>query len=86
VFTKEELTRIGDICLKHDVIVVSDEIHNDFVFEGEHTIFANVKKEFGDISIICTSPSKTFNLAGMLISNILIPRLMIWCGIIEERQ
>lgn len=73
VFTKEELTRIGDICLKHDVIVVSDEIHNDFVFEGEHTIFANVKKEFEDISIICTSPSKTFNLAGMLISNILIP-------------
>ncbi len=59
VFTKEELTRIGDICLKHDVLVVSDEIHNDFVFEGEHTIFANVKKEFEDISIICTSPSSS---------------------------
>lgn len=77
VFTKEELTRIGDICLKHDVLVVSDEIHNDFVFEGEHTIFANVKKEFEDISIICTSPSKTFNLAGMLISNIFIPNTKI---------
>ena len=73
VFTKEELTKLGDICLKHGVIVVSDEIHNDFVFEGEHTVFATVKKEFEDISIICTSPSKTFNLAGMLISNILIP-------------
>ena len=73
VFTREELTKIGDICIKHNVLVVSDEIHNDFVFEGEHTVFAKVKKEFEDISIICTSPSKTFNLAGMLISNILIP-------------
>lgn len=73
VFTREELTAIGDICLKHGVLVVSDEIHNDFVFEGEHTIFATIKPEFADNSIICTSPSKTFNLAGMLMSNILIP-------------
>lgn len=73
VFTKEELTELGDICLKYGVIVVSDEIHNDFVFEGEHTVFATVKKEYEDISIICTSPSKTFNLASMLISNIFIP-------------
>ena len=73
VFSKEELTIMGDICLKHGVIVVSDEIHNDFVFKGEHTVFASVKKEFEDISVICTSPSKTFNLASMLISNIFIP-------------
>ena len=73
VFTKEELTKIGDICLKHGVIVVSDEIHNDFVFKGEHTVFASVKKDYEDISVICTSPSKTFNLASMLISNIFIP-------------
>lgn len=73
VFTKEELTKMGDICLKHGVIVVSDEIHNDFVFKGEHTVFASVKKEYEDISVICTSPSKTFNLASMLISNIFIP-------------
>ena len=73
VFTREELTRLGDICLKHGVIVVSDEIHNDFVFRGEHTVFASVKKEFEDISIVCTSASKTFNLASMLISNIFIP-------------
>lgn len=73
VFTTEELTRMGDICLKHGVIVVSDEIHNDFVFKGEHTVFASVKKEYEDISVICTSPSKTFNLASMLISNIFIP-------------
>lgn len=73
VFTTEELTRMGDICLKHGVTVVSDEIHNDFVFKGEHTVFASVKKEYEDISVICISPSKTFNLAGMLISNIFIP-------------
>jgi cystathionine beta-lyase len=83
---RQTLERLAHFCNEHGILVVSDEIHNDFVFEGEHTIFANVKKEFEDISIICTSPSKTFNLAGMLISNILIPRLMIWCGIIEERQ
>ena len=73
VFTREELLRLGDICLAHDVPVVSDEIHNDFALYGEHTVFAKVKKEFADHCIICTSPSKTFNLASMLISNIFIP-------------
>ena len=73
VFTKEELTKLGDICVANNVIVASDEIHNDFVFKGKHTVFASIKKEFEDISITCTSPSKTFNLASMLISNIFIP-------------
>ena len=73
VFTKEELTAMGDLCVKHGVKVVSDEIHNDFVFRGEHTVFATVKKEYEQISVICTSPGKTFNLASMLISNIFIP-------------
>lgn len=73
VWTKEELTRLGDICVKHNVIVVSDEIHQDFVFQGKHLVFANLKKEYEDISITCTSPSKTFNLASMMLSNIFIP-------------
>ena len=77
VFTKEELTKLGDICLKHEVLVVSDEIHNDFAFFGEHTVFANIKKEFEENCIICTSVSKTFNLASMLISNIFIPNQKI---------
>lgn len=77
VFTKEELERLGDICLKHNVLVVSDEIHNDFAFFGEHTVFAKVKKEFEDNCIVCTSVSKTFNLASMLISNIFIPNTKI---------
>lgn len=73
VWTEEELTRLGDICVKNNVIVVSDEIHQDFVFQGKHTVFAGLKKEYEQISITCTSPSKTFNLASMMISNILIP-------------
>ena len=72
VWTKEELTRLGDICVKYGVTVVSDEIHHDFVFKSEHTVFAGIKKEFENITITCTSPSKTFNLASMLISNIFI--------------
>ena len=73
VFTKEELTGMGDLCVKHGVTVVSDEIHNDFVFRGEHTVFASIKREFEDICVVCTSPSKTFNLASMMISNIFVP-------------
>lgn len=73
VWTKEELLRIGDICHRHKVIVVSDEIHADFVFKGKHHVFASLKKEYEDIAIICTSPSKTFNLAGLQASNIFIP-------------
>ncbi len=73
VWTKKELTRMGDICLKHKVIVVSDEIHCDFTYPGyEHTVFANINEEFARNSITCTSPSKTFNLAGLQISNIFI--------------
>ncbi|SKA65259.1 cystathione beta-lyase [Eubacterium uniforme] len=73
VFTKEELIAMGDICLKYGVIVVSDEIHNDFVFEGEHYVFTTVKEEYKDITLVCTSISKTFNLASLLMSNIFIP-------------
>lgn len=72
VWTKEELIKLGDICVKHHVKVVSDEIHADFVFRGRHQVFAGLKKEFEDISITCTSPSKTFNMAGLSISNIFI--------------
>lgn len=73
VWTKEELIRIGDICLKHNVIVVSDEIHQDFVYEGnKHYVFATLKPEYREISVVCTSPGKTFNLAGLQISNIFI--------------
>lgn len=72
VWTSDELLRIGDICYRHNVLVVSDEIHADFVFKGRHNVFASLRKEFEAIAITCTSPSKTFNLAGLQISNIFI--------------
>lgn len=72
VWTKEELLKLGDICLKHHVLVVSDEIHADFVFGHVHTVFTNIREEYKDIGIVCTSPSKTFNIAGFQVSNIFI--------------
>lgn len=74
VWTQEELISLGDICKKHNVLVVSDEIHADFIYpSNKHHIFANVKPDFADYSIICTAPTKTFNLAGLQASNIFIP-------------
>ena len=72
VWKLEELQNLGEICCKHDVIVVSDEIHSDFVFTGRHQVFADICKTFSDRTITCTSPSKTFNLAGLQVSNIFI--------------
>ncbi len=73
VWTKEELIRLGDICVKHGVYIVSDEIHADFVFEGyRHSVFASLKPEYLERTITCTAPSKSFNLAGLQVSNILI--------------
>lgn len=73
VWTKDELVRMGEICLKHDVLVVSDEIHCDFVFEGhKHVAFASISERFAENSVVCTAPSKTFNLAGIQSSNIFI--------------
>lgn len=66
VFTKEELERIGDLCLKHDVFVISDEIHCDFIYPGhKHVPFAGIRPEFSRNSITFINPSKTFNLAGL---------------------
>jgi len=73
VWTAEELTRLGDICVRHGVLVVSDEIHMDFTYSGHrHIPFASLKSDFESIAVTCTSPSKTFNLAGLHISNIFI--------------
>jgi len=75
VWTAEELTRFGEICLANDVIVVSDEIHCDLIYQGcSFTSFGSISDEFAANSIICTAPSKTFNLAGLKTSNLIIPR------------
>lgn len=66
VWTKEELKRLGDICLKHEVIVVSDEIHADLTYYGfKHVPFASIGKNYSERSITLSSPTKTFNLAGL---------------------
>ena len=69
VWSREELTRLSEICLKHNVIVFADEIHNDFVFEpNKHIVFSTISKEAAWNSVISTSASKTFNLAGLQFS------------------
>lgn len=78
VWTKEELQKIGEICLKYGVKVVSDEIHSDFVYgDRKHYVFTTVDPGFEEFSIVCTAPSKTFNLAGLQASNIFIPNVQI---------
>lgn len=72
VWTKQELTRIGEICIRNDVWIVADEIHCELVFPGHsYTPFASVSEEFLMHSVTCTSPSKAFNLAGLQIANII---------------
>ena len=72
VYTREELERLGEICIRHDIIVISDEIHHDFVYQGKHQVFAAISEEIKNRTITCTSPSKTFNLAGLQVSNLFI--------------
>ncbi len=74
VWTREELTRIGEICLRHGVLVCDDEIHFDIVMPGyHHIVFASLSDEIANNCIVCTAPSKTFNLAGLQTSSIFIP-------------
>jgi len=73
VWTADELSRMGEICLRNNVLIVSDEIHQDFIFPGNrHVVLAGLDPRFSEITITCTAPSKTFNLAGIHHSNIFI--------------
>lgn len=73
VWTKTELEKLWTICKKHNVLVISDEIHSDIIFgENKHTVFGTLSDEALENSIICTSPSKSFNLAGLQFSNIFV--------------
>lgn len=73
VWTRAELEQIAAVCLRHNVIVVADEIHEEFVRPGfRHVPFASLSEKAAAITVTCTSPSKTFNLAGLQISNIFI--------------
>lgn len=72
VFTEDELNRMVDICKKYEVIIVSDEIHMDFVYKGnKHSVLASLRKDYADHIITLYAASKTFNLAGMHLSQLI---------------
>ncbi|MGQ0439273.1 MalY/PatB family protein, partial [Bacillus sp. B-TM1] len=74
VWTKEELTKLGSLCTKYNVIVVADEIHSDIIYaDHTHTPFASLSEELAARTITCMAPSKTFNIAGLQASIIIIP-------------
>lgn len=74
VWTLEELKTLGEICIDNNIIIISDDIHFDLIYSGHnHTVIASISETFAENSIICTAPSKTFNIAGLQVSNIIIP-------------
>lgn len=78
VWKKKELIKLGKICIENNILVISDEIHNDLIYpKYKHIMFASISNEFALNSITCTAPSKTFNLAGLQASNIIIPNKKI---------
>ena len=73
VYTEEELRRVGEICRRHHVFVIADEIHSDLIFPGhQHIVFASLGQDYAENCAVCHAPSKTFNLAGLNQSNLLI--------------
>lgn len=74
IWSREELQTMGEICLRHNVLIVSDEIHQDLIFpDTHHHPMAGVDPNFTQNTIVCTAPSKTFNIAGLQASNTIIP-------------
>jgi cystathionine beta-lyase len=74
LWNKAELTRLGELMLRHNIPVISDEIHCEILFKGyQHTPFGSISAEFAQNSLVCFSPSKTFSLAGLEVSSIIIP-------------
>jgi len=73
-WTADELTRLADICLKNDILILSDEIHCDLILPGfNHTPVAKLSDKIAEITVTCIAPSKTFNLAGLSTSSVIIP-------------
>lgn len=87
VWTKEELEKIGEIVLKNDLIIISDEIHFDILMKGQkHTVLQTISNEISEITVTCTAPTKTFNLAGIGISNIIIKNEELRKKFIKEQE
>ena len=74
VWEPEQLRRMAEICMKHHVLLISDEIHSDLVFHGKkHTRIASISKQIGQYAVTCVSVTKTFNLAGLQASTAIFP-------------
>lgn len=87
VWSKDELQKLGDICIKHNIIIVSDEIHNDLILNNnKHTPIASINEAFSQNTIVCTAPSKTFNIAGLQTSNIIISNQKIREQFLKTRE
>jgi cysteine-S-conjugate beta-lyase len=87
VWTEQELTTLGEICLENGILVVSDEIHSDLVYQDYvHTPFASISQGFAQNSITCTSPSKTFNLAGLQTSSVIIKDSQIRAQFVQTME
>ena len=73
VWKHHELRKMGELCIKYDVIILSDEIHRDLTYKGcKYISMASISEEILNQTIVCTAPSKTFNLAGLKTSNIIV--------------
>lgn len=74
IWTEEELKKLGALCKEHEILMVSDEIHMDLAYPGHHHIpYLKANPDLTDSTIVCTAPSKTFNIAGLSVSNLMIP-------------
>ncbi|MDO4569270.1 MAG: MalY/PatB family protein [Planctomycetia bacterium] len=87
VWSRAELLKMGEICCQHGVKIISDEIHFDFIYPGaSHTVFATLSEELAQNCVVCTSPTKTFNLAGVQIANIYAQNAEIHTALRAECQ
>ena len=87
LWKRDEIIRMGEIVINNGAVVISDEIHCEILFKGhKHTPFASISKKFEQNCIVCMSPSKTFNLAGLEVSSIIIPNKKIRENFVNTRS
>lgn len=73
VWTEEELRRLGEIAIRHDIKIICDEIHSEMIYKNyKHTSIGTLGREIEDRSVVCTSPTKAFNIAGLQVANLII--------------
>jgi cystathionine beta-lyase len=87
LWKRDEIIKMGEIVINNGAVVISDEIHCEILFKDQkHTPFASISKKFEENSIVCMSPSKTFNLAGLEVSTIIIPNKKLRDNFINTRS